>query len=258
MPVLRGGRCVRTVVLLAGVMAGMAMLGGCAATGSRYAQPSDACFVHRKALDTAGQGFAGSPAGVALEMAEAAEAGAYWQARRAHTRDRVRLYNAVLADADAEVHRLAALRTAFDRLMDCRRTQAAELREGWSSGRIPRWEAQSLLDELAEAVGADRALADDIAVDLERRTEQLAHASGRMSPGTAAKVRARAMRRAALPVRDEASLRRRVRVLAADVLAADKAAARTVRMVERLLEGRECFRLARAAAADPMVVVGRW
>jgi len=242
MPVLRGGRCVRAVVLLAGV----AMLGGCAMTGSRYAQPSDACFVHRKALDTAGQGFAGSPAAVT----ENAEAGAYWQARRARTRDRGRLYNAVLADAEAEVHRLGALRTAFDRLMDCRRAQAAELREAWSSGRMPRWEARGLLDELAEAVGADRALADDIAVDLERRSEQLAHASERMSPGTGAKVRARAMRRAVLPARDDASLRRRV-------LPMDKAAARTVRMVERLLEGRERFRLARAAVSDPTVVTGR-
>ncbi|HYD70428.1 hypothetical protein [Azospirillum sp.] len=254
MPVLSGGRGVRAVVLVAGMMAGMAMLGGCAMTGSRYAQPSDACFVHRKALDTAGQGFAGSPA----EVTDAAEAGAYWQARRARTRDRGRLYNAVLADADAEVHRLGALRTAFDRLMDCRRAQAAELREAWSSGRTPRWEARGLLDELAEAVGADRALADDIAVDLERRTEQLAHASERMSPGTGAKVRARAMRRAALPARDDASLRRRVRVLPTGTLAADKAAARTVRMVERLLEGRERFRLARAAVADPIVVTGRW
>ncbi|HYH19137.1 MAG TPA: hypothetical protein VD995_11025 [Azospirillum sp.] len=244
MPVFHGVRPVRAAVLVVGI----AILGGCAITGSRYAQPSDACFVHRKALDTAGQGIAGGPAG----MTEKAEADAYWKARRARTRDRGRLYNAVLADADAEVRHLGALRTAYDRLMDCRRAQAAELRAAWSAGRMPRWQAQGLLDELAEAVGADRALADDIAVDLERRTEQLAHASDRMSPGSGAKVRARAMRRAALPMRDEASLRRRP-----PVLSAHRAAARTVRMVERLLEGRERFRLSRASAADPTVVTGR-
>ncbi|HEY0835345.1 MAG TPA: hypothetical protein VGE72_15690 [Azospirillum sp.] len=252
MPVFRGGRQARAVVLAAALAAVMGGLGGCAATGSRYAQPSDACFVHRKALDAAGQGIVGGPA----EVTEGTEPDAYWRARRAGTRDRVRLYNAVLGDLDAEVRHVGALRTAYGRLMDCRRGQAAALREAWSAGRMTRWRAQAELTELTEAVGADTALANDIAVDLDRRAEQLAYASNRMSPGSGARVRARALRRAGVTpapvVREETAARRRPRVFPADT-----AAARTVRLTERLLEGRERFRQARASAADPTMVTGR-
>ena len=211
---------VRAIVLSARRMAraGLAMLlsvllvlPGCASNQfANTDDPNDPCRPERAALVSTGDYFAqdiitgaavgavagGLIGGLASGNMRGAAAGAlaggalgalggYWKARQEqYANDQAALIRTVYGDIQRDNATIDRTQAAFNRLVACRRNDAARIRGDYRTGRITREQAAAAMAELRSRSDTDLQIARSISGHIEARSNDFSYANNQVRSTT--------------------------------------------------------------------------
>lgn len=209
----------RSVAALCAVAMLSTSLAGCTA-GSQEARigkndGTDPCYTQRVALDSTGNYFAediikgaaigaiggaliggltggsrGALTGAAIGLAAGAAAG-YWQAKQQQQADQRTLINSVYADIDRENAQIDKTQQAFNQLVNCRKSTAAQIRSDLQKKLITREVAQMRMDAVKVKFNEDLEIARKISGQIQERSANFQFANEQINPGTAQQTAAR-------------------------------------------------------------------
>lgn len=174
---------------------------------------SDACRVHKVALDSTGDFFAedmvkGAAVGAlggalmggliggdwksaAIGAAAGAVAGAatgYYQHLQQQKQDQAVLYNTVLSDLEKENAQIDQAQRAFNQLVGCRNNEANKIRADLKAGVITRPVAEARMATLRGQYQGDIKLARLVNENMTKRSANFEFANEQINPGTTTKV----------------------------------------------------------------------
>ncbi|MCC7274888.1 MAG: hypothetical protein IT561_19640 [Alphaproteobacteria bacterium] len=187
------------------------VLPGCTTQSMRIGADdgSDVCRPQRVALDSTGDYFAedmvkgaaiGAVAGGILGAvtggrnagrnaligaaigAAAGAAGGYWASKMQQEQSRDRLYASVASDLSRENQQLDATQVAFDRLVDCRRNEAARIRSAVATGAMSRPQGAQQMAEVRRRYEEDIQIAQRISGRVSERSANFQFANEQINP----------------------------------------------------------------------------
>lgn len=169
--------------------------------------PNDVCYQQRTALRSEGNFFAqsivkGLLGGAAIgglggllvgRSAESAVKGAlagalvgaaagYWSALQRENTDRQALVSKFVGDVTQENQQIDRAQAAFDRLVQCRREQAAQVRADVAAGRITPDEGNQRMAAVRAAYESDLQLARKVSQGIHEHSDSLAYANEQLKP----------------------------------------------------------------------------
>jgi hypothetical protein len=226
-------------VLLAASLLSTSLLAGCAqgplstqAGRIGYDDGTDSCRRQVVALDSTGNFFAADIlAGAAMGAVAGGLAGGlisrdwrgaligagtgavlggatgYWGALQRQQQDQAAMFAQVQGDLSRENAQIDRTQLAFDQVMDCRFSVAAQIRADQQAGRIDRATAVNTMAVLHQRAQRDLALATQINGQIAGRGDQFDVAAENLRPGTKAAIAAPRPRQTTL--RQAAQLRLR-------------------------------------------------
>ena len=123
----------------------------------------------------------GAAAGGALGAA-----GGYWKARQQQASDQASLYRTISSDIQRENGAIDKTQTAFNQLVDCRRSEASQVRADLSAGRITRDQAQAAMAAVRERSAGDLRIAQIISAKVQERSNDFAFANNQVNSSASA------------------------------------------------------------------------
>jgi uncharacterized protein YcfJ len=186
------------------------VLPGCSTLNQQFASddPNDVCRSERAGLRSTGDYFAqdilaGAAVGAvgggligALAGGNARSAaigalaggalgalGGYWKARQQQYSDQASLYRTVYGDIQRDNQSIDRTQVAFNRLVACRRNEAARIRADLRAGRIPRDQAASEMAAVRARGDDDLRLAQSISGHIQERSNDFSYASSQVRSG---------------------------------------------------------------------------
>lgn len=130
-----------------------------------------------------GQNWRGAAIGAAAGAAAGA-AGGYLYAQQQRNQDQASLRASIASDLERENAELDRTQLAFDQLMDCRFSQAQQIRASVANGSLDRATGQAQMAQLRERTQREIALAQTISQNVNKRGAEFDTAVETISPGT--------------------------------------------------------------------------